>query len=689
MDPGKVAAALTSALTLGGSLRIDATTAAGTSTGIFRTSASFANSIGRSLQIGMNGTAIFTQTGNTLTVGSGIDETLDIGVKDESTSSSVARVGTLNLTVPGVGAVTQFTATVDKVRIGVQLQTSEPTFQNNTAGTAVLATNNDITAATEITLSDNLNALGSTLTASAITFGSGINNVTTPKFTLGGRKGTATATLPSGGTLNLKGFAERTLNLSIGRSDLSATSVISTGTLNAASGTLTGSFDAIVIGQKTGTTQIGGATGTMTLGVGAGAGNSVVANSLTLGVHTTYNFAANIAATSLGTLSMAGGIFTVYNDVVLGMQADNGTARGVLTITGGTFNVGGKITKTDSDRSNGVITVNGATAVLNMRNPLVGDTTSGAITASQFIFRLGSVTNTASVTLDGRDVTNGLTFGPFTDALIVRDLSLAAPVLLTGTTVDKGGVHYEAALNGVGATLASVSLGAVGRTFNVENSTATSADLTVTGAISGGGLLTKSGAGTLLLNGLVSGPASVIAGALGGTGNVTGAVNVGTNGTLTPSGTSIGTLATGPLTFAANATLALDINFQLRTADKTNINGALSLDGGNTTVLSITDLQPIAQFTFFTLPFLDYSTTWNGGLFTVGGVVIHDFDALNPNASERFFVGPNRYTIDYNYQGHIVALISVPEPGSLALVAGGVALLGGMRRRRSRSESRP
>ncbi|HEV7406779.1 MAG TPA: PEP-CTERM sorting domain-containing protein, partial [Chthoniobacteraceae bacterium] len=243
-------------------------------------------------------------------------------------------------------------------------------------------------------------------------------------------------------------------------------------------------------------------------------------------------------------------------------------------------------------------------------------------------------------------------------------------------------VHYEAAGNGIGATLASVSLGAVGRTFNIENST-TAADLTVTGAVTGAGLLTKSGTGTVLLNGPVAGAASVVAGALGGTGNVAGAVNVGSVGTLTPGGAVIGTFATGALTFAANATYADDINFVARTSDKVTVTGNFSLDGTNTTVLSITDLNPIGQFTFFSLPIVDYSGSWNGGLFTVGGVVIDDYDAATPNASTKFFVGPNRYAIDYNFNsGHTVALISIPEPGSLALLAGGVALLGGLRRRR-------
>ncbi|HEV7403464.1 MAG TPA: autotransporter-associated beta strand repeat-containing protein, partial [Chthoniobacteraceae bacterium] len=437
-DPGKIVASLNAPLSLGGSLRIDATTPAGTATGVFRPNSAFSTSIGRSLQIGVNGTAVFTQTGGTVSVGSGIDDTLDIGVAvplfvaGSLTFSPVAKVGTLNLTVNGIGAVTQFTAKLDKMRIGVQTQSFE-SVASNTAGTVVLATANDISAASEITISDNANSSGSTLTASTLTLGSGVNNLTTQAMTIGGRKGTATVTLPAGGTLNLKGFAERTLSLNLGRIDdaNSTSGASSTGTLNAgnAGSILTGSFDAIVLGEKTLSTVLGGATGTLTLS--SSASNSVVANSLTLGVDTHYNGSANAAATALGTLNFAGGAFTVYNDVVLGTQANNGTARGLLNITGGTFNIGGNITKTNSDRSNGVVTVNGAGAVLNMRNPLVTDLTSGSITASQFVFRLGSVTNLAALTLDGRDVTSGSAFGPLTDALIIRDVSLPGLISLT------------------------------------------------------------------------------------------------------------------------------------------------------------------------------------------------------------------------------------------------------------------
>jgi hypothetical protein len=104
--------------------------------------------------------------------------------------------------------------------------------------------------------------------------------------------------------------------------------------------------------------------------------------------------------------------------------------------------------------------------------------------------------------------------------------------------------------------------------------------------------------------------------------------------------------------------------------------GNLSLDPSNVTTLSISDLSP-ASFTNGALVFIDYSGTWNGGLFTVNGTVIHD------NA-DTFSVNGNTYQIDYDYggAGGAVALLAVPEPGAgVGLLGGLVVLIGGGRPR--------
>lgn len=681
VEPGKVTAGLTSAIALTGSLRIDATTAAATPTAGVFSAASTANTIGRSFQLGTNGTAYYLQRGGTLSIGAGLDDTFDIGVKDETTISPAAKVGTFQLSQVGVGTVSQFTVKVDKVRIGVQTQETEsPTTTNNTAGTLTLGTNNDITAGTSFTISDNANASGSTLTASSVTFGAGVNNITTQTLLIGGRKGNATFTLPASGTLSLRGFGDRTLNMSIGRSDTADVTGASTGTLNASSGAaFSGSFDAIVVGEKTGSNLAGGATGTLTLSTTA---NTVVANSLTLGMHKDYGGANSASALGIGTLNMGAGTFNVYGDIALGTHADNGAAKGVLNLTGGTLSVGGNITKTNSDRSEGNITVNGGT--LTMRNALVGDSTSGNITASQLAYRAGSITQVGTVTLDGRSVTSGSVVGSYTDALLMRDVSLPGALVLSGILANAGGIHYEAAGGGAGGTLASVSLGTVARTFNVEDNAAAAADLTITGAVTGAFLTTKTGAGTLLFNSTVAGSVTATVGAVGGNGNIAGTLTLGAGTTATPGGSgNIGTLTANLANFAANSTYAVDINSTTQSADKLSVATVLSIGISNSTILTFTDLDSSAPFAFFTVPILDYNTR-NGAFFTVGGQVIDDYDPANPSVSTKFQIAGRSYALDYDANGgHTIALVSVPEPGSLALLAGGVALLGGVRRRRA------
>jgi autotransporter-associated beta strand protein len=508
IDPGTFSGTLTAPINIGGPLRLEAgsiTTGGG------------ANVIGRSLQVALNGTASFIQSSGTLTVGAGINDTLDVGV---SGSDTINKVGTLNL-----AGVSQFTANVDQVRIGVVTGGTASAAQ----GIVTFATNNDITAGTSILVGDS-NAAG--LATQTLTFGTGQHNVTTQTLTFGGRKATNNVTIGAGATLNLQGFGQRTLNAFVGRQNVD-TAGLNTSSLNTSNGTFVGSFNSLSVGVKSATgTNTGGADATLTLG--SSAANNVETNTLDLGNRSQMTGTAINNSRAFGTLNMAGGNFTVFNNVNLGTLLDNGTAKGVLNLTGGTFTVGGNITKTDSDRSAGTITVNGAT--LSLQNTAAGDATPGAITASQLFYRSGSVGNAAGITLDGRGVTDGVTFAAQDDALVVRDVSLTAPVTLTNATVNKGGVHYEAAGGGSGAVLGGIDLGTVGRTFNVENSAGAVADLSVNGAINGAVALTKTGTGTLLLNNTVAGSVNVNAGILGGTGTIAGAVNIAAAGTLAPRG---------------------------------------------------------------------------------------------------------------------------------------------------------
>ena len=189
---------------------------------------------------------------------------------------------------------------------------------------------------------------------------------------------------------------------------------------------------------------------------------------------------------------------------------------------------------------------------------------------------------------------------------------------------------------------------------------------TGTTTVSVGKLLVNNSSGS----GTGSGTVSVASGAiLGGTGSISGAVNV--LGTLAP-GASIETLATGALSFGNLSTFAYEVNSSALpavAADLQKVTGNLSLTGE--VDLTLTDLAgsptPFAPYT--TLSLINYTGTWNGGFFTYAG------NELTNN--EVFTAGPNTWKITYgdtsgglNFAGEdaiggsFINLTAIPEPGS-------------------------
>ncbi|MFL9828471.1 autotransporter domain-containing protein [Rhodoplanes sp. SY1] len=170
---------------------------------------------------------------------------------------------------------------------------------------------------------------------------------------------------------------------------------------------------------------------------------------------------------------------------------------------------------------------------------------------------LGAAAGTATVTgstavLDLGGVTHTLAGVSLADGGTLRNGALAAPVTSSGGFVD-----------------------AIGGTASL---TTTGGTTTVTGANTYTGATTVVG-GTLLVNGSIASSSglTVDAGAtVGGTGTLPTAV---INGTLSP-GNSIGTITvTGDLTFGAGSVYAVEVS--PTTADRTNVTGTATLNGGN------------------------------------------------------------------------------------------------------------
>ncbi len=196
--------------------------------------------------------------------------------------------------------------------------------------------------------------------------------------------------------------------------------------------------------------------------------------------------------------------------------------------------------------------------------------------------------------------------------------------------------------------------------------------------------------GTLLVNGSTAAGSTVgvASGAiLGGTGTISGSVNV--TGSLSP-GASIETLATGTLSFANSSTLIHELDSSVATSvgsDLVKVTGDLNLAG--TVGLSLSDIAitDVAFTVGDVFSLINYTGTWNGGLFTLGGNELAD--------EETFSFGLNTWKISYNdtegglnfigeYAGgsdSFVNIAVIPEPNVAALL-GGLGALALLRRRR-------
>lgn len=328
--------------------------------------------------------------------------------------------------------------------------------------------------------------------------------------------------------------------------------------------------------------------------------------------------------------------------VAQGLAAPAGSGVATIPVTdGGSGYVGAPLVTISGAGS-------GATAVANMVDDGTGKGT----------FKVASITITSAGQNYSSAPTATLSGGGGTGA-----------ALGTPTTIVNSGGGLTKTGNGT-LTLSSAANSYTGST-EVNQGT-----LAVTGAITNSTVDVNNG-GTVLVSGSITGSANVNnGGTLGGAGGTVGAINVNAGGMLSPGSGNIGRLnSTGPLTILGGGTFKLEINSTALTNDVLATTGAFNLSTDNDTVLTITDLAHLSDTgNYF---FITYANGgWNGGLFTYNGSVIHDGDTLN--------VGSTTYRLDYDWGGNTVALLAVPEPGTLAPLLGGVSMLVGLRRLRRR-----
>ena len=168
-------------------------------------------------------------------------------------------------------------------------------------------------------------------------------------------------------------------------------------------------------------------------------------------------------------------------------------------------------------------------------------------------------------------------------------------------------------------------------------------------------------AGTLLVNGGVTGDVQVNGGAtLGGSGRVQGVVSVLPGGTLSP-GNSPGTLTVGSLVLQPGSILTIELGApgdQIAAMGDVRLNGRINFTG-----------DPSA---FGSGSFLSY-----GGTLVDAGIVIGSLpDGLDPRA----------FVFDFSTPGLVGVMQAVPETGTgLLMSLGGLALLLTSRKRRTQA----
>jgi fibronectin-binding autotransporter adhesin len=334
-------------------------------------------------------------------------------------------------------------------------------------------------------------------------------------------------------------------------------------------------------------------------------------------------------------------------------------------------------------RLNGDQRVNSFTFSSSGSSVLLGGTTG---TPAANALQLGTALNSGSITINAG--AGAVTIGDTSGVSSAVNLAIAGNQTWANNSSNTFTVANAVAGLAASGTqsLAIVGSGNTSMLGAITNGTAG-------GAVSllkqGAGTLTLSGsngytgttsidAGTLAVNGFLSGAVNVANEAvLGGSGSINGLVTVAAGGILAP-GNSPGTLT-------MNSGLVLDaasiLNFELNAAnnaiggginDLINVTGNFTLDG----ILNVSGIGDFSTATDFTKWRL---FNYTGGTFTNSGLTLGSMPSVG--STGKYF------QIDTSTEGQ-VNLVIVPEPGAIALAGIGIAAAAYALRSRSPSRKR-
>ena len=328
--------------------------------------------------------------GGAFNVGYGLHSVMTVG----SLTSSVGQTNcyaTLD-----VSAQSLFTANVGSFNVGI----NDNGFTGyKVSGNVLLATNNVIMAVTNVLVGDNTSTGVSGLT-NIVVLGGGSNYISTAAVIIGKNKEMAQLRLPAGGILRLDNNGAAA-DCSVGNASISTSQGPAASDLaDLSGGTFIANLGNLVIGQKSGGNS-GGMTGTLLLG--GSAANNVTANAVTIGSLTGATAGAPLAS---GTLTLAGGSFTVNSNLTLANYDNSGfgTASGTLNLNGGILLANG-ITAGGGTSS---INLNGGTLVITNTAGTLASPLSTLSVANATLQMAAAVTQTnlAVITLNLSGATN-------------------------------------------------------------------------------------------------------------------------------------------------------------------------------------------------------------------------------------------------------------------------------------------
>jgi hypothetical protein len=558
----------------------------------------------------------------------------------------------------------------------VEIATEPVTGVNNVFGTLSLPASATIIGTTRIAVADTANQGGT----GVINLGAGTTTFTTPTMIVGGRKGNGTINVPAGASVNIGNGAGRTA-LSVGAHTID-TGVTSTSTFNLGTATLTASLGQVLVGHRgssaASTASNSSITGTWDLGTNAATNVSMLFDTgspLVIG--------RNIASlqTNMGTRFATGTVNIRAGTVSI--STASATAPGITLGLWGNTGTGGIETGNTNISANGNLNISGGTvSVTTGGGPAISMTPENAfVTLAPYRLNANLAVSGGSLSL-GNDIAVGVAQGATTSTSTID---------LTGGTLDMNGNDIGAVTN---LTFSGGTLREVGNLLRPLTQNGASSQFVVSGAdtnITGLYTLTAGSAmveanrtlapsgtimadGTLTVNGTLTGTLNVSAGVVSGNG-VLGTTTF-TGGVFSP-GIGTGQIDTGSLTLGAASKFEMAIGGLAAgtTYDLVSVAGSLTLAGS---------LEASLTNGFVPPPFAPFFILLNDGIDPVSGT----FAGLPEGAPIN--IGGVGFNITYAANGdgggvsNDVALVVVPEPGSLALFLGGLGAMLGMRRRTRR-----